>query len=57
MASNDGTEKAYHKITYNILGATEETIGKRRINVNAVNSKPWFTQEVKELATEKDKPT
>lgn len=46
-------DEQWKTIKDNILGAAEEAIGKREININKVNNTPWFTPEIKELSSQK----
>ncbi|XP_019765820.1 uncharacterized protein LOC109541399 [Dendroctonus ponderosae] len=51
IAPNWDIEGHWLKIENFIEQAAEEAIGKRKININANNrTKPWFCQEVKQLA-------
>ncbi|XP_055378928.1 craniofacial development protein 2-like [Condylostylus longicornis] len=50
----EDVETAWKKVKENIENAANEALGKRKINKNANKTNtPWFTAEVKELATEK----
>ena len=49
-------DSLWNRIRDCVLKAAEESIGKRNININAKNNaKPWFCQEVKDLAKQKKK--
>lgn len=49
-------EDSWSKINSNILKASEEAVRRRISNKSTKpNTKPWFTEEVKELANEKRK--
>ncbi len=47
----------WEKIQDCIVKATEETLGRRTVNINASQNKPtpWFTAEIRELAQKKKK--
>lgn len=50
----DNVNQAWEKIKSNLLSSATEALGTRKININGrKNDKPWFTEEVKELAKEK----
>ena len=53
ITAGDTIYTAWSKIKINIISAAEEAIGKRKVNVNAIANKPWFTPEIKTLAAEK----
>lgn len=46
-------ETAWKKLKTNIISATEEAVGKRKIKNGKKQSKSWFCKEIKELAKEK----
>lgn len=50
-------ESCWNKIKSCIVEAAEESIGKRKVNMNGTNNskKSWFCQEVKELSQQKKK--
>lgn len=50
----DSVDMAWNKIKQNIIHSAKEAIGQRKININGrKNTKPWFTEEVKDLSKEK----
>ena len=52
---DDDVETAWKKTQVNILGAAEEALGKRLVKYGGIQRKPWFCEEVKDLAEEKRK--
>lgn len=56
IMAEDDVETTWAKLSSSITKAAEEALGKRQINIgNRRNTKPWFTEEIKTLATEKRK--
>lgn len=55
--SEGDVESCWNKIKSCIVKAAEESIGKRKVNINGTNNskKPWFCHEIKELSQQKKK--
>lgn len=53
ITEEDDIETAWKRIKENITNSATEAIGLRTTDTNKPKNKPWFTQEIKDLAREK----